>query len=414
MGKSYDRVAKRGRVAAPTRAIGFRGNQQLTFGGAVYPSHKDDATFSQILEHCHIVSAGARIFQDFCAQARWSFQGEDESAIEAATELLINGVDFEMLVRRAAMYRYWGYSIHEWTASRRRDGLVGFADIGSRSQSTILRFDRDERGAVTAVHQMSQRIPREKVLYLVDNSLNDMPEGLGLLHHVKNSALKLQKYETLEGFGYSSNLRGLPIGRVPYLELQQKVEDGDISQEMAQKLIDSVTNFVEATIRTEAKGTTLDSSVWQTTDETGRRPGTKDKSGVTLLQGASQGQAEVSDAIRRVTREIARILGIDAVLLGEDSAGSFALAKEKSSHLYIMVDSTLKALEKAFQRDLVECLWNLNGFSPETMPRLKYEKPEFKTTDEIISAAIQIQGLPEDLQDQFYAILGISREDNSE
>jgi len=45
------------------------------------------------------------------------------------------------VVRRAAMYRVYGYSWQEWIAKKRDDGVIGYLDIEPRTQSTITRWE---------------------------------------------------------------------------------------------------------------------------------------------------------------------------------------------------------------------------------------------------------------------------------
>ena len=119
------------------------------------------------------------------------------------------------------MYRFYGFSIQEWTARRRDDGFLTFADIAPRSQRTIERWDVDEAGQVLGALQRSPQtqeeiyLPREKLLYIVDDTLNDSPEGLGLFRHLVAPSRRLKRYEQLEGFGFETDLRGIPIGRSP-------------------------------------------------------------------------------------------------------------------------------------------------------------------------------------------------------
>ena len=57
------------------------------------------------------------------------------------------------IVRRLSMYRFYGFSIMEWTAKRRDDGLLTFADVEPRAQRTIERWDVDETGKVMGALQ---------------------------------------------------------------------------------------------------------------------------------------------------------------------------------------------------------------------------------------------------------------------
>ena len=62
------------------------------------------------------------------------------------------------IVRRAAMYRFYGFSIQEWTAKRRPDGLLTLADVAPRSQMTIERWDMLTDGSIQGVVQRKHAV----------------------------------------------------------------------------------------------------------------------------------------------------------------------------------------------------------------------------------------------------------------
>jgi phage gp29-like protein len=95
-------------------------------------------------------------------------------------------------------------------------------------------------------------------------------------------------------------------------------------------------------------------------------------------------------AIERINREMARILGVEQLLLGSDSKGSFALSKDKTQSFGIIVDSCLKELRETFEKDFLGPLWTLNGWDESLKPTFKIEKIQFRDADQLTSSLEQL------------------------
>src|SRR3546814_19917463 len=73
-------------------------------------------------------------------------------------------------------------------------------------RSTITQWFRDEGGTVEAVVQRvpgraDVTRPRAKIVYAVDDTLSDSPEGLGLFRHLAKTAYRLETFLSLEEIG---------------------------------------------------------------------------------------------------------------------------------------------------------------------------------------------------------------------
>lgn len=386
--------------------------QQIGVGGtAVYAGHlqtlETDArltglqrykTYSDILANVSIVAASVRFFLNIVSKAEWRVVPPEESGArgqelaDLVQEMLGDmETPWHRIVRRAAMYRYYGFGIQEWTAKNREDGAIGFLDVEPRPQITIERWDTDRHSKVLGVVQRSPQtqeeiaIPREKVVYLVDDSLSDSPEGLGLFRHLTKVAARLMRYEQLEGFGFELDLRGVPLVRAPLTQLSKMVKAGSISEAQKTALLEPLNDFVSNHIKNPALGMLLDSQPWQTTDEKAT-PSGPPQFGVELLDGGSYSLEEIATAIRRINLEIARILGTEHLLLGDDSRGSFALSKDKSNNFALIVDSTLKELREAFEKDLLGPLWLMNGWPEELKPTLVTDTTAIRDVEQLTAA----------------------------
>ncbi|MEE8609014.1 MAG: hypothetical protein V3S55_15525 [Nitrospiraceae bacterium] len=379
------------RNVSPTETVGVPGT--AVFGGFIQSDEKNanlsslderHKTYSEILANASIVAAGTRYFLNLISKAEWSFvpseADTDGKFAELAEEVLTSdpATPWHRIIRRAAMYRFYGFSVQEWTARRRDDGVLTFADVAPRAQLTIERWDLDVTGGVLGVLQRSPQdsrdiyLPRSKLLYIVDDTLSDSPEGLGLFRHLVAPAQRLFRYEQLEGFGFETDLRGIPIGRGPFTELASMVEAGEITQDQRTLIEAPLRSFIENHIKTSKLGMLLDSIVYESKDETGR-PSPNKQWDVEIMKGSATSFQENAAAIERLNRELARILGVEQLMLGSDQGGSFALSKDKTSSFFLLVDGALTDVREAVAADLLDKAWELNGWPEEMKPTLATE-----------------------------------------
>ena len=389
------------RRVRPTETLGVPG--VAIYGGYVEEKERSRSlataeergrTFSNILVNTSIVAAGVRYFVNLIGGATWAFTpSEADVSAEYAerAEAMLTAdprTPWHRIVRRASTYRFWGFGIQEWTARRREDGVITFLDVEPRSHTTIERWVREPHGLVLGVWQESPQtqeeifLPREKLMYLVDDTLSDSPEGLGLFRHLVSPAQRLRRYEQLEGFGFETDLRGIPVGRVPLAELEEMVARNEISETEKMAYISAVRQFVENHIKNPKLGLVLDSATYRNEDEAGT-PSAVRMWDVDLLTGTSQSFGENAAAIERLNREMARILGVEQLLLGADGKGSLALSKDKTHAFYLLVDGALTEVREAVETDLLGTLWRLNGWPPEMMPVLDTEAISYRDVEQI-------------------------------
>ncbi len=389
--------------APPTQTKGAPGT--AVFGGYIVTDEKNSKligtekyiTFSNMLANISIVSAGTRYFLNLVAKAEWKVKEADDSAEALRFAQIIADnmgtmeTSWSRIIRRAAMYRFYGFSIQEWTAEKNELGDLIFKDIAPRPQKTIERWDVERTGKVIGMGQLDPQtgheiyLPRDKTIYVVDDALNDSPEGLGLFRHIVESSKRLQRYEQLEGFGFESDLRGIPIGRAPFAKLQAEVSNGTITASDKKLAEAGITEFIGNHIKNPALGILLDSLPYESQDEAGT-PSTIRQWDIDLLKGSSTSLPEMAKAIERVNREIARTLGVEGLLLGEQTAGSHALSKDKSLNFALIVDSTLSELADTFKRDFIGRIFELNGWPKDKMPTFKPEAIQHRDITQVTQA----------------------------
>lgn len=398
-----DRFSFGRKPVAPTKTAGVPGT--AIYGGYIVENERDPSltgieryrTFSNILANTNIAAASVRLFLNLSQKASWTWEPADDSdeakKIAEFVEQIFDDMDtpFSRVVRRTSMYRFYGFSVQEWTAKRLENGLIGFSDIAPRAQFTIERWDTKEDGTVLGVSQRSPQdaddiyLPRNKLVYAVDDSLNDSPQGLGLLRHIVNSAKRLERYEQLEGFGYETDLRGIPIGRAPLQEIQAAVESGQMTATDAQTKISSLSSIIKKHIKSETLGLLLDSATYRNRDESESVSAVK-QFDLELLQGSNPSLGDIAKAIDRVNREIARVMGTEQLMLGDSAGGSESLSRDKSERLALQVDSTTQELGEVYRSDLVKTLGRLNGWPDQLLPKAKVESVKTRDVQEITGA----------------------------
>lgn len=337
-------------------------------------------TYTNMVANTVIVGACVRYYQNLLGGTAWTVTPKEGSGSQgqAAADLVKDGL-FESnmttpwfnVVKRAALYRMFGFSIHEWTMRKRADGKMVFADISHRPQQTIQFWDiPDDGSSFVGVVQRPllagqyYYIPRDRMFYNVDSSLTDQPDGVGMLRHIVEHTRRLGRYEQLEGFAYESDLRGIPVGRIPYRELEKYAKANGYGKTWIDKQVAAMESLVENHIRTPWLGITVDSSMY-VTDAQNQTISSAPQWHLDLLKGGNYGLAEITEVVERLNREIARVLGMEFMMLGGDGKGSLALSRDKTSMFASVLEASLHELAWQTTHDLVWPLLKLNNIDPE-------------------------------------------------
>jgi hypothetical protein len=352
-------------------------------------------TANDILINAAIVGAGMRFFANLVAKPKWTFDPakdaeggrsskEAMAVAEFVEDCLFDCSDsFPRIVRRMSAFRFYGFGTHEWTIKKRFDGRIGFESIEARPWHTIEQWDTDDKGSIIGVVQRAPvtgetlYIPRRKLAYLVDDSFSDSPEGIGLWRHLVEPFERFKSYCKVEGMGFERDLRGIPIGRVPYTLLQKAVVDGVITEEQAKALSKPVEEFVSMSAKSTETGIVLDSSMHMTQTETGETVSNTPLFDMKLLTASGTGFADIGNAIDRVQYQMATIIGAENLLVGSGSTGSRALSEDKSRNLYLNVDGCLSDIVSAVNKDLIPILCAYNGIPCQLWPKAKTESAAY-------------------------------------
>ncbi|HEU4727672.1 MAG TPA: hypothetical protein VFT22_07280 [Kofleriaceae bacterium] len=333
-----------------------------------------------------IVATGVRYRCDLLAGTKWSAVPNERGGALAqqGAEIVERGLlqaqmdtPWSSIVRKASLYKLFGFSLHEWIAKPIGDaGSWVYTEIAHRPQHTIDRWNKpSEQLPWDAVGQLTPAgntytIERPRLFYCVDNLLTEQPDGVGLLRHCAQLVQQLMVLEGLEGFAFETDLRGIPIGRAPFRELRKDAETSagktgsDVEAEVFNRT-NHIRQFLQNLIKSPDKlqYLFLDSSTYQGLDP--NVISGVQRWAVELMKGHGNGLAELDVAIRRKQLEIARVLGIEFALLGGSDAGSWALSADKTSLFATSLQATLSELAAFATRDLARPLIGLNGLDPD-------------------------------------------------
>lgn len=322
--------------------------------------------------------------------------GEAQKLADFVQECMENvDTPWPRIVRRAGMYRFYGFGLQEWIMRKRADGQVEWKDVEPRPQFTVERWAVDEDGQIEGIMQRSPQtyellpIPRKKLVYLVDDTLSDSPEGLGLFRHLAEPYERLKRYLDLEAKGFERDLRGTPIGRAPYTQLRKMIAASEITKEEADKLLEGIEAFVTAQVKLSDTALMVDSMPYENAAQDGMKFVSTPQWGIELLQGGAAGLSELNVAVDRIQREMARILGVEHLMMG-DTGGSRATAVDKSRNLYLIANAVLSNIAAQFNKDLIEPLWTMNGFDEDLMPTFEIEDVAFKDVAQVTQALQQM------------------------
>ena len=384
-------------------------------------------TAADTLANISVVAASVRYFLNLLANPQWRVMPADDTqrAKDAAefVESVMDQVEssWTRIVRRSGMYRYHGFGFQEWTAMKRPDGRIGIKDIEVRAQHTIEKWDVTDNGTVKGVWQRSPQdgtevyLPRNKLIYLRDDTLTDSPEGMGWFRHLVEPSERLKEYLTLEKVGFERDLAGVPVGRAPITALNRAVMAGTLSKADADTMLEGLKNFVRMEVKKQNTGIVLDSQPFENQSSDGVQAASVAQWGVDLLTSDAGNIAQLNDAIHRISVEMARVIGTEILFIGSDGKGSMALSKDKSNNLFLNVNGTLDEMTEMFTRDLIRPLWALNGFDEEVMPRFTHEDIAVRDAEQIsitlrnMAGAGAVLGPDDPAINDLRDMLGISR-----
>lgn len=230
--------------------------------------------------------------------------------------------------------------------SKYTDGRIAWRRLPVRSQMSLHEWEFNKEGDVVAFIQQAEpdyklvRIPMSKGLLFRTRISRDNPEGKSLLRNAYRPWFFKKHFEEVEGIGIERDLAGFPVLTAP--------ENYDLWNDENSQMV-----------MLRAKAEALVASIRRDSEEGVLLPfGWK----LELLSSGSSRQINIGETIDRYDNRIAITMLSDIILIGNNKAGSFALADTKQSMLAAALQAQLQNIADVFNSKAVPDLFSYNTF----------------------------------------------------
>lgn len=401
------------KLPPPTKPAGSDG--VASPGGFLYSNERKASlmglekwvTYSNLEINTAVVASAIGVWTQLAGSVKWTAKpnprgGKDaERGADLVTEGLIDAQmskPWRAVVRKQVVKKFRGFALHEALIRKRADGRIVIGDLQHRPQWSVYRWiKKEEQTAWDSIEQRTRlgtsfTIPRARLLYSVEDTLTDLPDGIGLLRCLAELSRVRDLYFRFEGIGFQTGLNGIPIARVPLAKLAaQAIADGVPQTDAAAiaSYIAAATQFMDDLIaghnKTADMGIKLDSSPY-TSEDAAKTPSTVLQWGFDVVRATVAGQAEVASAVARIDREMARTMLAEWLLLGaEGSGGAFSMHADKTAMFGLVCNASVGDVGDDATRDVAARIVALNGLDPETCTPTMVPEPISK---ESISVAV--------------------------
>lgn len=259
----------------------------------------------------------------------------------------------------------YGWSALELVLCRREDGRIGIGDLQPRAQDTLYRWDFDDAGNVTAMHQQlmseSVAIPAERLVLFRTECHKNSPEGRSMLLSAADSYRALRHITQSESIGIERDLTGVPVVSVPSGLFNKN--DPNAVAALAQ-----YTKLARDMKFNDQSGAVIPSDPW--IDADGKMTSLP-KYKLELVSAPGRRTNDTDKIINRHQTDMARSVLADFLMLGMASKGSFALSRDRSEMFEKSLTSLVTSIEEGFDRGVLRRIWAMNGLPMELKPRWK-------------------------------------------
>lgn len=330
-----------------------------------------------------IVGASLRVIDMLVRRTKWhvepaSSKEEDRKRAEYIDECLddLNQTWSDTVSEILSMLTF-GWSFHEIVYKRRQgdnrresrkslydDGKVGWAKFAIRGQDTLQAWVYDEdTGDLLGMRQLAppkfqtKPVPYAKSLLFRTTSHRENPEGVSILRTAYESYYRLKRMKDLEGIGHSRDLTGLPVMKVPSSMLSDAATPEELSlRNVLRRMVQNVRMDTQA-------GVMIPNDV----DPVTKQPIYE----FSLISSPGGRITDMPSTIQRYEQRIAMSLLTDFMLLGQDSAGSFALSSDKTSLFLSALDTYTGIICEVVNQRAIPKLMRVNGWDPRDAPQLE-------------------------------------------
>ena len=368
-------------------------------------------TFKKMQYHSAIASC-LNLYDNIISKVVWRVKPpadatEQELQETEFIEECLHDMDIPVrqVIKDALTSNTYGFALLEKVFKQRNannsfyaDGKIGIKKLALINQETVKRFLTSEQGnEVIGVEQdlsgwntiyrkpsNNPKLPRSKYVHVVAGRSRNDPYGKSPLRDVFIAWKFLTVIEELEAQSVAKDMSNMPLMRVPAAYMSP---DASPEQKLQYEMFKNIIRNVNVN---QQSGIVLPSDV---------NPETKAKLfDFELIKSTIQGKSIETEPIKRYyLNQIYTSLSADVLILGQGSSGSYALGTIKNSLTAAAIESMLDNIVEAFNQDLIQHLYKLNGFNPARACSLDYENlhtPDLDVISRFIQRTKAVSALP--------------------
>ncbi len=372
MGSSViDFPAKQNKKSADFLELGRSGLRH--FGGLIHQEfltslrgRQGIAAYREMSDNDAVIGASLSIMEQTIRKATWFIEPKGNSQLDMRAsehlEQCMNDMShtWDDMITEILTYFSYGWSWMEVVYKMRKgdvrdpkrkskfdDGRIGWRKIALRLQTSLHQWDLDDNGGIQGMIQNPapsfdlKYIPISKSLLFRTRKIGNNPEGRSALRNSYRPWFIKKNIEEIEAIGIERDLIGMPVVKPP--------EGFDIDSEENSGVKSAVQNLLYALRRDEQDGVFLP-------------PGWEIE--VLGAGNATRRQFDIDKVINRYDKRIAMTTLTQAIMLGADRVGSFALSKTHTDDFFLV----------AAQGYMIGIAETLNMFA---VPELFKRNPEF-------------------------------------
>ena len=258
-------------------------------------------------------------------------------------------------------------------SSQFNDGRIGIRKLPTRAQDTLFRWEFDDEGGIAGMWQSAAPyytptfIPIEKSLLFRTKATKGNPEGKSILDSAYSAWYKEMHLEEILLIGIERDLAGYPVIHVPASILIHPDKTG---------VLQVYETMIKNIRRDEQEGAILPYD-----------PAAPEAYKLELLSTGSRRQFDVLDVMKHFNLQKMQTVLADAILIGHENVGSWALYTGKLGMFEVAVMGWLDAIKGVLNSHLVPRLMKANKatFSGlDEYPVITYSMPKVPELKDVI------------------------------
>lgn len=287
----------------------------------------------------------------------------DDHISEALSSLSYGFSLFEVVYKRRAGPQYKSPK----KKSKYSDNKIGIRKLASRAQWTINQFDIDRKtGEVLGVFQdsgygKSNYIPANKMIHYRTTTTNNDPSGRSILRNAYVPYTYLKEMQRIEAIAVERELTGVPVIRLPANYLSPDATDSE-------KALRDDAERIARDLKLNEQGYAIFPSDTYIDNE--GNPTDVRLMDLELISSNGTRNIEIDPIVRRYQHDIARSIMAEFLMLGGSNHGSYALSKSKTDLFLRSMESYINTIFDVLNKQLIEPLWEINGFDYRLMPKI--------------------------------------------